>query len=90
MLQINNLKVKVADKEILHGVNLNVNKGETHVIMGPNGAGKSTLGYAIMGNPKYEVTEGSILFKEGRNIPFIPESYRGSWNLTFKLYQKCG
>ena len=64
MLQINNLKVKVADKEILHGVNLNVNKGETHVIMGPNGAGKSTLGYAIMGNPKYEVTEGSILFKD--------------------------
>lgn len=64
MLQINNLKVKVADKEILHGVNLNVNKGETHVIMGPNGAGKSTLGYAIMGNPKYEVTEGSIVFKD--------------------------
>ena len=64
MLQINNLKVKVADKEILHGVNLNVNKGETHVIMGPNGAGKSTLGYAIMGNPKYEVTEGSILSKD--------------------------
>lgn len=64
MLQINNLKVKVADKEILHGVNLNVNKGETHVIMGPNGAGKSTLGYAIMGNPKYEITEGSILFKD--------------------------
>ncbi len=64
MLQINNLKVKVAEKEILHGVNLTVNKGETHVIMGPNGAGKSTLGYAIMGNPKYEVVDGTITFKD--------------------------
>ena len=60
MLQIKDLKVNVADKEILHGINLSVGKGETHVLMGPNGAGKSTLGYAIMGNPKYEVTSGSI------------------------------
>jgi FeS assembly ATPase SufC len=60
MLQIKDLKVNVAEKEILHGVSLSVGKGETHVLMGPNGAGKSTLGYAVMGNPKYEVTEGSI------------------------------
>ncbi len=60
MLQIKDLKVDVAEKEILHGINLSVGKGETHVIMGPNGAGKSTLGYAIMGNPRYEVTAGSI------------------------------
>ena len=64
MLQIKDLKVEVAEKEILHGINLTVGKGETHVIMGPNGAGKSTLGYAIMGNPKYEVTSGSIVMND--------------------------
>ena len=51
LLQIKDLSVKVEDKEILHNVDLNLNKGETHVLMGPNGAGKSTLGYALMGNP---------------------------------------
>ena len=53
LLQIKDLSVKVEDKEILHNVDLNLNKGETHVLMGPNGAGKSTLGYALMGNPRY-------------------------------------
>ena len=67
LLTINNLHVNVAENEILHGINLKVNRGETHVIMGPNGAGKSTLGYAIMGNPNYEVSEGTIFFK-GENI----------------------
>ena len=56
LLDIENLTVAVEDKEILHGVNLQVNEGETHVLMGPNGAGKSTLGYALMGNPQYKVT----------------------------------
>ena len=63
LLNIKDLHVSVAENEILHGVNLVVNPGETHVIMGPNGAGKSTLGYSIMGNPNYEVGKGSILFK---------------------------
>ena len=63
LLQVKNLHVSVAETEILHGINLMVNRGETHVIMGPNGAGKSTLGYAIMGSPNYEIGEGSILFK---------------------------
>ncbi len=63
LLQINDLHVSVSDKEILHGIDLTVNAGETHVIMGPNGAGKSTLGYAIMGNPNYEVGSGNITFK---------------------------
>ena len=63
LLKVTDLHVSVAETEILHGVNLVVNPGETHVIMGPNGAGKSTLGYSIMGNPNYEVGKGSIFFK---------------------------
>ena len=67
LLEIKGLTVNVSDKEILHGVDLNVNKGEVHVLMGPNGAGKSTLGYALMGNPNYSVTGGSITFN-GKDI----------------------
>ena len=67
LLQIEGLSVRVEDKEILHGIDLQIKKGETHVLMGPNGAGKSTLGYALMGNPKYQITGGKILF-EGKDI----------------------
>ena len=63
ILKVDQLTVNVEDKEILHGINLTVNKGETHVLMGPNGAGKSTLGYVLMGNPRYQVSGGSINFK---------------------------
>ncbi len=61
-LEIQDLHVRIEEREILHGVNLKVEKGETHALMGPNGSGKSTLANTIMGNPNYEVTEGKVLF----------------------------
>ncbi len=61
-LEIQNLHVRIEEREILHGVDLKVAKGETHALMGPNGSGKSTLANTIMGNPNYEVTEGKIVF----------------------------
>ncbi|NWL88149.1 MULTISPECIES: Fe-S cluster assembly ATPase SufC [unclassified Paenibacillus] len=59
-LRIEHLKAAVEGKEILKGLNLEVNGGEIHVVMGPNGTGKSTLASALMGHPKYEVTEGIV------------------------------
>ena len=75
LLEIQGLRVRVEDKEILHGVDLTVGKDETHVLMGPNGTGKSTLGYAITGNPAYEITGGQILF-EGEDITALPVNER--------------
>ena len=66
-LQIKNLHVTAADKQILKGVDLHVRPGEFHALMGPNGSGKSTLANAIMGHPNLEVTEGQILF-DGEDI----------------------
>lgn len=66
-LKIENLHVCIDDKEILKGVDLTINTGEIHALMGPNGNGKSTLLSAIMGNPKYQVTEGSI-YLDGQNV----------------------
>ena len=63
LLQINQIHADIEEKEILHGVSLNINPGETHVLMGPNGAGKSTLGHVLMGNPKYHISSGNIIFK---------------------------
>ncbi len=62
MFEIENLHAEIEGKEILKGVNLVVNEGEIHALMGPNGSGKSTLAYIIAGDPRYEVTEGSIRF----------------------------
>ncbi|HET9940064.1 MAG TPA: Fe-S cluster assembly ATPase SufC [Candidatus Eisenbacteria bacterium] len=60
-LEIRDLHVAVEGKPILKGLSLAVSKGEVHALMGPNGSGKSTLANALMGNPKYEITSGSIL-----------------------------
>ena len=67
MLQITTLHATVGGKEILKGVDLTINDGETHARMGTNGAGKSTLSNVIVGNPAYEVTEGSITF-DGKDL----------------------
>ena len=68
LLEIKDLSVAVEDKVILEHLNLTVRPGETHVLMGPNGAGKSTLVSAIMGDPRYTLPAGQILF-EGEDIP---------------------
>ena len=61
-LEIRNLHVRAADKEILRGLDLSVGQGEIHALMGPNGSGKSTLANAIMGHPNLDVTEGQVLW----------------------------
>ena len=67
LLSVRGLTASVDEKTILHGVNLDVAAGETHVLMGPNGAGKSTLGHLVMGDPAYSVDEGSIFF-DGQDV----------------------
>ena len=80
LLNVQDLAVRVEEKEILQGLNLKVNRGETHVIMGPNGAGKSTFGNALMGNPQYEVTGGSIQFDD-KNLLELPVNERAKAGL---------
>ena len=67
ILQLVDLHATAGGTEILHGVNLEVGRGEIHALLGPNGAGKSTLAGIIMGNPLYEVTSGTILL-DGEDI----------------------
>ena len=67
MLKIENLHVEVDGNEIVKGLDLEVGKGEIHAIMGPNGSGKSTFANVLMGHPRYEVTEGSVIF-EGEDV----------------------
>ena len=67
LLELKDLHVSAEDKEILKGIDLKINKGEIHVIMGPNGSGKTTTANAILNNPEYTKTEGSIKF-EGEDI----------------------
>jgi Fe-S cluster assembly ATP-binding protein len=78
MLRIENLTVRVnhgKERTILKGFNLNIEEGETHVLLGPNGSGKSTLIYTILGYPNYIVEKGKIIFK-GRDITHLPTNER--------------
>lgn len=72
-LVIKNLHANIEGKPILRGVDLVVKQGEIHALMGPNGSGKSTLANVIMGNPKYEVTDGEVWFKGENILEYSPD-----------------
>ena len=73
MLEIANLHAGVEDTEILRGVDLEINAGEIHAIMGPNGSGKSTLAAVLAGRDGYEVTDGSVTYKDQNLLDLDPE-----------------
>ena len=75
MLRIEDLQVKLGDKEILKHIDLEIEQGETHILFGPNGSGKTSLLMTIMGYPQYRVTGGRIFFK-GEDITCLPVNER--------------
>ena len=79
-LRIRDLRVSVAGKPILNGIDLEVSSGEVHAIMGPNGSGKSTLSHALMGHPEYEVTGGSVTL-DGEELLGLPTHVRAARGL---------
>ena len=85
ILKISGLHAKVADKEILKGIDLEIRRGEIHAVMGPNGAGKSTLSSVLTGKPDYEVTEGSIEFLGQDLLAMKPEER--AWAGMFMSFQ---
>jgi Fe-S cluster assembly ATP-binding protein len=73
MLEIENLRVKVGEREILRGINLRVGAGEVHAIMGPNGSGKSTLAHVLAGRENYQVTGGEVRYDGKDLLAMSPE-----------------
>lgn len=80
LLEVKNLHVKIGEEKILNGLNLKIENGEVAAIMGPNGSGKSTLAYALMGHPKYIITEGQILLN-GEDITSLAVDKRAKKGL---------
>jgi len=80
-LEIKKLKVRANRREILKGIDLKINRGETQVLLGPNASGKSTLAQVILGNPKYKVTQGEIVF-ESRDITKFPPEKRAKLGIA--------
>ncbi|HOR18226.1 MAG TPA: Fe-S cluster assembly ATPase SufC [Brevefilum sp.] len=72
-LEIKDLYVSVEDNPIIKGFNLTIQGGEVHAIMGPNGTGKSTLAYAVMGHPRYQITQGDILLDGNSLLEMAPD-----------------
>jgi Fe-S cluster assembly ATP-binding protein len=87
-LKIENLHVCVEGKEILKGVNLTIKQGEIHALMGPNGSGKSTLSFALMGHPKYEVTQGNVTL-DGKNLLEMSVDKRAKAGLFLSFQYPC-
>ena len=85
MLKIENLHANIDGKEILKGLNLEVNAGEVHAIMGPNGSGKSTLANVLAGREEYEVTEGSVTYLGEDLLELAPEER--AWKGIFLAFQ---
>ncbi len=75
ILRVENLKVEVEGEEILHGVDIGIGKGETHLLFGPNGSGKTTLLMAIMGFPAFKITQGKV-YLNGEDVTGLPINER--------------
>jgi len=86
MLHIEDLHVKVGDKEVLHDINLHIEEGETHVLLGPNGSGKTTLLMTIMGFTSYSITDGKIIFR-GEDVTTLKSHERAQRGIGM-LFQR--